>query len=124
MRIRFQCQQRPWYSTEFSAGTADTLFQQRWHRKDKLRPKFEVLHIGDIHELGRSRAADDWMVSQSRSRSITKGKFAAFMNAGGSTDSMTGTKESDCEDPVRMICATKTLPKSLSAAYASILSNG
>ena len=77
-----QCQQKPWYSTEFSwAGTADTLFQQRWHEKDKLRPKFEVLHIGETFTNWAGRVQprlDGKPVPQSGDN---KGKFAAFMNA-------------------------------------------
>ena len=60
---------------------ADTLFQQRWHEKDKLRPKFEVLHIGETFTNWAGRVQprlDGKPVPQS---SDNKGKFAAFMNA-------------------------------------------
>ncbi len=38
---------RPWYETDWKhAGGADSTFQYRWDRDQKLRPDWEVLHIG------------------------------------------------------------------------------
>lgn len=42
---------KPWFPSNFAwAGTADTLFQQRWAESRKLRPPFEVLHLGEVHQ--------------------------------------------------------------------------
>lgn len=38
---------RPWYDTGWKhAGGGDTLFQRRWGAANKIRPPFDVLHIG------------------------------------------------------------------------------
>lgn len=37
----------PWFDTSWThAGGADSFFQRRWERQNKIRPDFEVLHIG------------------------------------------------------------------------------
>lgn len=37
----------PWYETDWiHAGGADTFFQARWEPDHKIRPDFEVLHVG------------------------------------------------------------------------------
>lgn len=37
----------PWYQTDWiHAGGADTFFQARWEDDHKIRPDFEVLHVG------------------------------------------------------------------------------
>lgn len=76
-----QCRELPWYSTQFKwAGTADTLFQRRFQERDKLRPKFEVLHIGETFQNWAGRVQpriDGEEVPQSEAN---KGKFNAFMN--------------------------------------------
>ena len=38
----------PWHQTDWKhAGGADSFFQQRWQPIDKVRPPFEVLHLGE-----------------------------------------------------------------------------
>lgn len=40
---------RPWYETDWKhAGGADTMFQNRWPAGTKVRPPFEVLHLGEV----------------------------------------------------------------------------
>ena len=42
---------RPWYPTDFThAGQCDDKFQHRWPADRKLRPDFEVLHLGKCDE--------------------------------------------------------------------------
>ena len=44
------CIEKPWYQTDWShAGGADSVFQSRWQRDSswRVRPGFEVLHIGE-----------------------------------------------------------------------------
>ncbi len=37
----------PWHETNWKhAGGADSFFQRKWKRKNKVRPNFEVLHLG------------------------------------------------------------------------------
>lgn len=37
----------PWHETDWKhAGGADSFFQEKWSPKDKVRPPFEVLHLG------------------------------------------------------------------------------
>lgn len=39
---------KPWYATDWRhAGGADSVFQRRWKLGNKIRPRFEVLHLGD-----------------------------------------------------------------------------
>lgn len=41
----------PWYPTDFThAGQCDDKFQHRWPEARKVRPKFEVLHLGKCDE--------------------------------------------------------------------------
>jgi len=50
--------QLPWYQTDWvHAGGCDSVFEKRWAVKDKLRPPFEVIHLGDPDEnwYGRTR---------------------------------------------------------------------
>lgn len=47
----------PWHEIDFiSAGTADSFFQMKWSSIRKVRPPFEVLHLGPAGEnwLGRA----------------------------------------------------------------------
>jgi len=38
----------PWYGTNWRhAGGADSFFQSKWNSPDKVRPSWEVLHLGD-----------------------------------------------------------------------------
>ena len=51
---------RPWYSGEWINGCADSDFQAKWPPNKKIRPRFEVLHIGrqaGKYRFGRSREA-------------------------------------------------------------------
>jgi len=37
----------PWHETDWKhAGGADSFFQKKWHKRDKVRPPFECLHLG------------------------------------------------------------------------------
>lgn len=48
---------RPWYGVDWThAGGCDNEFQQKWKANDKVRPPFEVLHLGDPDKnwFGRS----------------------------------------------------------------------
>ena len=56
----------PWHEIDWNhAGGADSFFQKRWAQKDKLRPPFEVLHLGNSSEnwCGRVTAYLDGSVS-------------------------------------------------------------
>lgn len=47
----------PWHATDYiHAGTADSLFQDKWNKKNKIRPPFECLHIGcaGVNWFGRT----------------------------------------------------------------------
>lgn len=45
---------RPWHDTNWKhAGGADSFFQMKWKDQNKIRPSFEVLHLGD--------AGSNWM---------------------------------------------------------------
>lgn len=47
----------PWHATDYThAGTADSLFQDKWDKKNKIRPPFECLHIGcaGVNWFGRT----------------------------------------------------------------------
>jgi len=47
---------RPWYGIDYThAGGGDDVFQKRWPANRKLRPPFEVLHLGpcDANWFGR-----------------------------------------------------------------------
>lgn len=49
----------PWHETNWKhAGGADSFFQAKWDPKNKIRPPFEVLHLGPAGEnwCGRSTA--------------------------------------------------------------------
>ncbi len=53
---------RPWYGTAWThAGRCDDEFQHRWAAASKLRPGFEVLHLGRCDEnwFGRASARID-----------------------------------------------------------------
>lgn len=50
-------QETPWHETNWRhAGGADSFFQMKWETNDKIRPDFEVLHIGSpgINWCGRA----------------------------------------------------------------------
>lgn len=51
----------PWYQTNWThAGGADSFFQKRWSSVKKVRPPFEVLHIGEagVNWCGRVSEVD------------------------------------------------------------------
>jgi hypothetical protein len=51
------CQQFTWHDISWkTAGGADSFFQRRWELKNKVRPNFEVLHLGDagVNWCGRA----------------------------------------------------------------------
>jgi hypothetical protein len=40
-------QRTPWHETDWTwAGGADSFFHQKWSESNKVRPPFEVLHLG------------------------------------------------------------------------------
>jgi hypothetical protein len=48
---------RPWYGVDWRhAGGCDTVFQRRWPVENKVRPPFEVLHLGEIAKNWWGRA--------------------------------------------------------------------
>lgn len=52
----------PWYPTDWvHAGGCDSVFEKRWELQNKLRPPFEVVHLGDPDEnwYGRTRPRID-----------------------------------------------------------------
>lgn len=58
------CRLKPWYQTDWKhAGGADSIFQSRWNDIPgaKIRPPFEVLHIGqsNVNWCGRASAFVD-----------------------------------------------------------------
>lgn len=53
---------RPWYGIDYShCGGCDYVFQEKWPSSRKIRPGFEVLHIGpcDTNWFGRSSERSD-----------------------------------------------------------------
>lgn len=49
-----ECTKPVWHLTNYiSAGTADSFFQAKWTPDKKIRPNFDVLHLG--------RAGENWM---------------------------------------------------------------
>lgn len=49
--------QQPWYETQWRhAGGCDSAFQRRWSKGDKIRPSFEVVHLGDPDQNWFGRA--------------------------------------------------------------------
>lgn len=52
----------PWHDINYtSAGTADSFFQAKWTKERKIRPSFEVLHLGEAgaNWCGRTTAYAD-----------------------------------------------------------------
>lgn len=39
-------ERKPWFGSWMTAGTADSFFQNRWTADKKIRPPWEVLHLG------------------------------------------------------------------------------
>lgn len=53
------CQQVPWFEQNWKhAGGGDSMFQKRWDQQKKIRPPFEVLHVGPAgtNWMGRTTA--------------------------------------------------------------------
>lgn len=72
--------EKPWYPTDFSwAGTSDTFFQQRFKDRDKLRPPFEVLHLGEpfTNWAGRVQPYRNGVVPEEAEK--RRGIFRSFM---------------------------------------------
>ncbi len=54
--------ERPWYDVGYThAGGGDWYFQQRWVEENKIRPPFNVLHLGprDRNWFGRTSSRTD-----------------------------------------------------------------
>jgi len=54
----FNALNNPWYETNWRhAGGADSFFQRKWSREKKLRPPFNVMHVGTtgINWCGRAQ---------------------------------------------------------------------
>lgn len=70
-----------WYETNWThAGGADTFFQAKWSPDKKVRPPFEVLHLGEAgtNWCGRaSRYADGSEPPEARRRLVELRKFMA-----------------------------------------------
>jgi len=69
----------PWHETNWShAGGADSFFQAKWPKERKLRPPFEVLHLGTCGEnwFGRSTQMVDGSIP--RDSEERKHKFYAI----------------------------------------------
>lgn len=63
----------PWHETNWKhAGGADSFFQARWPESKKIRPKFEVLHLGEsgVNWCGRASAYLDGTVPDDRAEKI------------------------------------------------------
>lgn len=61
----------PWHATDWKhAGGEDSFFQAKWSRERKLRPPFEVLHLGEagVNWHGRSTTMLDGTIPQESSR--------------------------------------------------------
>lgn len=62
---------KPWYDTGWKhAGGGDTVFQRRWERVNKIRPYFEVLHIGmpAVNWCGRTKERQEALIDIWRKR--------------------------------------------------------
>jgi hypothetical protein len=60
-------QQRPWFDVSWrSCSGADSFFQMRWEGKNKVRPPWEVLHLGEDHInwLGRTSMRADGTIPE------------------------------------------------------------
>jgi hypothetical protein len=65
------CRYFSWHQTNWKhAGGADSFFQQRWARDNKLRPPFEVLHLGPagVNWCGRTQPRLDGTVPEQAGR--------------------------------------------------------
>lgn len=66
----------PWYETDWvHAGGADSVFEKRWHKKNKARMSFEVIHLGDPDQnwYGRTRPRlDNGEVSEDAANLLAK----------------------------------------------------
>ena len=49
----------PWHETNWKhAGGADSFFQRKWKKENKIRPDFEVLHLGHAGRNWCGRTTD------------------------------------------------------------------
>lgn len=71
--------QRPWYGIDYShCGGCDCIFQMKWPSQKKLRPNFNVLHIGpcDTNWFGRaSERMDGHLIGGSEENRQNMEKF-------------------------------------------------
>jgi hypothetical protein len=72
---------REWHSTDYAwAGGGDTSFQRLWPERNKVRPPFEVLHIGEpfMNWAGRVSAYADGTVPAGADEA--RGTYNSIMN--------------------------------------------
>lgn len=65
--------EKPWFQTDWTwAGGADTFFHERWPASKKVRPPFEVLHLGPpfTNWAGRTNAFLDGTVPEDAQKRI------------------------------------------------------
>jgi hypothetical protein len=65
----------PWHDINWKhAGGADSFFQQKWHHFNKVRPPFEVLHIGEptTNWFGRATQYSDGSLPQQSEARLEK----------------------------------------------------
>jgi hypothetical protein len=84
--------EQPWYQTDWTwAGGADSFFHQKWAASKKVRPPFEVLHLGPpftnwagrvtpfvdgtVHEKAEDRTGIREMLIKARRTSTRGGRF-------------------------------------------------
>ena len=81
----------PWHETNWKhAGGADSFFQMRWPKEKKVRPPFEVLHLGPAGENWYGRATPyldgsvptDAAEKREKVRQIWEGRRAARVRHG------------------------------------------
>ncbi len=65
----------PWHDVGYThAGTADSIFQAKWPRERKVRPPFEVLHLGPAGQnwMGRATRRLDGSLPQESGERLRK----------------------------------------------------
>jgi hypothetical protein len=65
----------PWHQTDWlHAGGGDSFFQAKWPESEKVRPPWEVLHLGPagVNWMGRASAYVDGSVPEDGGRKITE----------------------------------------------------
>lgn len=77
-----QCQQVPWYQTDWKhAGGADTFFEKRWPDDRKKRPAFECLHLGPPKQNWAGRVSRYLDASIDVNAESRKKKLLAYMES-------------------------------------------